>query len=102
VSLELGPLADDDEQAARLRETLAAFLAEGGRWRATAARLGLHENTVLGRVRRIEALLGRRCTARRFELEAALRLRRELDVDFPQTSAAALWNGHGDTRPASS
>lgn len=71
---ELGPLAAGDAQATRLRDTLAAFFAAGSRFAPAARTLGVHENTVAYRVRQAEAILGRPVGARRFELEAALRL----------------------------
>jgi DNA-binding PucR family transcriptional regulator len=73
---ELGGLAGTDERARALRETLEVYLDEGGRWRSTADRLGVHENMVVNRVRRAEELIGREIAARRFEIEAALRLAR--------------------------
>jgi hypothetical protein len=48
----LGALAGQDDQHARLRDTLRVFLAEGASYKATAERLMLHENTVQYRVRR--------------------------------------------------
>ena len=48
----LGTLADDDEQGARLRDTLRVFLQENGSYKTTAERLVLHKNTVQYRVRK--------------------------------------------------
>ena len=69
---ELGPLAEDDEVTARLRETLVAYLACGESHVGAAQRLYVHEKTVAYRVRQAEGLLGRRIGERRAELEAAL------------------------------
>jgi hypothetical protein len=74
ASRELGALDAEDDGAARLRATLAAFLEENDRQR-TAARLGVHPNTVAYRLRQCEELLRRPIGERRFELAAALRLR---------------------------
>jgi hypothetical protein len=49
----LGPLARDDEKMWVLRETLDAFLAEGGSYARAAARLLVHRNTVQYRIRQI-------------------------------------------------
>lgn len=68
----LGELADDDEPAARLRETLRVFLQENGSFKATAERLVLHKNTVQYRVRKAEAGLGRPLAAGRLSVELAL------------------------------
>ena len=76
---ELGPLAADDEATARLRDTVAAYLACGESHVGAAQRLFVHEKTVAYRVRQAEALLGRRVGDRRGELEAALLLHRAFD-----------------------
>ena len=72
---ELGPLDADSASAARLRETLAAYFAEGSSPLRAARVLGVHEKTVVYRVRRAEELLGRPVAGRRAELELALRVR---------------------------
>jgi DNA-binding PucR family transcriptional regulator len=74
VRRELGPLAADDPATARLRATLGAVQAAGGGSAAAADALGVHRNTVLYRLRRIDELLGRPAAERRLELEVALRL----------------------------
>jgi hypothetical protein len=74
VRRELGPLAADDPATARLRSTLAAVQVAGGGSAAAAEALGVHRNTVLYRLRRIDELLGRPAAERRLELEVALRL----------------------------
>jgi hypothetical protein len=75
---ELGPLAADDDAAAKLRETVATFLACGESHVAAAAKLYVHQKTVAYRVRQAEALLGRKLCERRTELEAALLVHRAL------------------------
>ncbi|WP_024877874.1 PucR family transcriptional regulator [Saccharomonospora piscinae] len=70
----LGPLAEDDAQQERLRETLRIFLASGGSYTASAARLTMHKNTVQYRVRKAEELLGEPLAERRLDVELALRL----------------------------
>lgn len=74
VQNELGELADDSERSRRLRATLAAFFDEGMSWGRTAERLGIHQNTVMYRVRQAQDLLGHPIDDRRLELEVALRL----------------------------
>jgi hypothetical protein len=59
VLSSLGGLATDDEQHARLRETLLVFLQNGGSYKATAESLTLHKNTVQYRIRKAEESLGR-------------------------------------------
>jgi hypothetical protein len=71
---ELGELDGDDPFTGRLRQTLLVWLQEQDR-RRTAARLGVHPNTVAHRLRRCQSLLGRGLRERAFELELALRLR---------------------------
>ena len=82
----LGALAADDEQTARLRGTLRAFLAENGSYKATAERLTLHKNTVQYRVRKAEEALGRPVGEDRLRVELAL--------------LAAEWLGAAVLRPA--
>jgi PucR C-terminal helix-turn-helix domain/GGDEF-like domain len=77
---ELGPLAADTARARRLRDTLQAFFEANSNFRATAARLGLHHNTVRYRIDRAEALLGRAPGARRLHLELALHLAARLNA----------------------
>jgi DNA-binding PucR family transcriptional regulator len=48
----LGPLARDDEAAARQRLTLRTFLATGGSHTESAERLDLHRNSVRYRVKK--------------------------------------------------
>jgi DNA-binding PucR family transcriptional regulator len=72
VGRTLGPLASDDDASARLRETLLAWLAEGGNARRAAERLHAHKNTVLYRLQRAQQLLGRPLDEGRGDLELAL------------------------------
>ncbi len=70
----LGPLAADDERAARLRATVSAYHAAGCRYAGAAERLAVHENTVAYRLRQAAELLGRPLDEPRLELAVALRL----------------------------
>ena len=74
VATQLGPLAAAGEPTQRLRETLRAFLAAGGRSMRAAKELYVHQNTVTYRVKRAEELLGRRVTEDPVELTCALML----------------------------
>ena len=80
VAETLGALADDDEQSARLRETLRVFLSEKGSFKATAEKLTLHKNTVQYRVRKAEDVLGVRVDENRLQIELALLACRWLGV----------------------
>jgi DNA-binding PucR family transcriptional regulator len=70
----LGPLGADTDDARRLRETLEAFFEANSNFRATAARLGIHHNTVRYRLEQIERLLDRPIGQQRLHLELALHL----------------------------
>jgi PucR C-terminal helix-turn-helix domain/GGDEF-like domain len=72
VSRALGPLAAEDDQSARLRETLHVFLSTGGSYQETAERLSLHKNTVFYRVRKAQEIRGRKVSDERFVVELAL------------------------------
>ena len=72
VRRALGPLAADDDQTARLRETLHVFLSTGGSYQETAERLSLHKNTVFYRVRKAQEVRGRKVAEDRFVVELAL------------------------------
>ncbi|PXY19354.1 PucR family transcriptional regulator [Prauserella muralis] len=74
VADTLGPLAADDEQHERLRDTLRVFLATGGSYTAAASRLTMHKNSVQYRIRKAEELLGRPVSENRLDTELALRL----------------------------
>ena len=75
VARELAGLDGDDGRSAALRDTLRAWFAHGHNAAATAAALGVHEQTVAQRLRAVEQRTGRAPAARRAELEMALRLR---------------------------
>jgi DNA-binding PucR family transcriptional regulator len=72
VAQALGPLAAEDESAARLRETVRAFLSAGGSFTAAAQQLILHKNTVQYRIRKAEQLRGRPLSDGRLDVEVAL------------------------------
>lgn len=77
VERELGPLALDSAEAARLRETLEASFRFGSHV-AAAEHLQLHEHTVRNRLHKAEELLGHSMSERRTELQVAARLMRLL------------------------
>jgi DNA-binding PucR family transcriptional regulator len=68
----LGSLADDDDQNARLRDTLRVFLQQNGSFKATAERLILHKNSVQYRVRKAAEALGHPIDDNRLQVELAL------------------------------
>jgi hypothetical protein len=72
VLATLAGLAADDEQHARLRDTLLTFLRSGGSYKATAEQLTLHKNTVQYRVRKAVESLGQPLDGYRNEVELAL------------------------------
>ena len=72
VAETLGPLADDDDHNARLRDTLRVFLQENGSYKTTAERLTLHKNTVQYRVRKAEESLRHPIVQDRLRTELAL------------------------------
>jgi hypothetical protein len=74
ISRELRGIDGEDARSRRLRETLRAYFGCAQNASAAAAMLGVHEHTVTYRLRTIEERLGRPVTARRAELETALRL----------------------------
>jgi DNA-binding PucR family transcriptional regulator len=76
VARQLGELAADTDAAARLRATVAVFLQENASFVHAARRLGVHENTILYRIRRAEKLLGHEVKNCPVELQTALRLSR--------------------------
>lgn len=71
---ELGPLAAPDDATQRLAATLRVYLEEHASPARTAARLGVHPNTVANRVRAAEDLLGRDAGLRVAETLVALQL----------------------------
>ncbi|GAA4140723.1 helix-turn-helix domain-containing protein [Leifsonia shinshuensis] len=54
----LDPLRDADGRHGELTETLRVYLAENGAWGVTAERLGVHRQTLTGRIHRVEELTG--------------------------------------------
>lgn len=80
VEDELGPLAEANEQAARLRETLEASFRWGSHV-TTAEKLFLHEHTVRNRLAKAAELLGRPLQERSTELQVALRMIRLLEEE---------------------
>jgi DNA-binding PucR family transcriptional regulator len=78
VTSVLGPLAASDPACTRLRETLRAYLEEGGHGPRAARRLNTHRNTVLQRVHRAEEILGYSVDERRLALSLALELAHRL------------------------
>ncbi|MGY1948939.1 helix-turn-helix domain-containing protein [Nocardia asiatica] len=65
-------LASDNDNDARLRETLQVFLRTGSSYKAAAAQLDLHSNSVEYRAGRAVARRGRPITEDRLEIELAL------------------------------
>jgi len=72
VQRTLGELAREDEAMARLRHTVQVLLEANGSYTEAAARLHVHKNTVLYRVRKAEELLGRPVTDDRLPIQVAL------------------------------
>jgi hypothetical protein len=70
----LGELAADNENDARLRETLHVFLSCDGSYKLAAERLNLHSNTVKYRIGRAVARRGRDIENDRLDVEVALLL----------------------------
>jgi len=79
ASAELGELIADSDGAARLRATVRVYLEENLSPARSARRLGIHQNTVVYRVKRAEEVLGHAVDERRLQLEVALRLSEMLD-----------------------
>jgi hypothetical protein len=71
---QLGALAFDTEPAARVRDTVLAFLTAGGSATRVAKEMYLHQNTITYRVKKAEEILGRKVTERPVELMCALTL----------------------------
>jgi len=68
----LGDLAGDNENDARLRETLRVYLGCGGSYKVAAEELNLHFNSVKYRVARAVERRGREIGSDRLEVELAL------------------------------
>jgi DNA-binding PucR family transcriptional regulator len=86
VTETFGPLADDDDYNARLRDTLRVFLQENGSYKTAAERLTLHKNTVQYRVRKAGEHLRHPVVRDRLRIELAL--------------LAVQWLGPAVLRPA--
>ncbi|MFQ6397992.1 PucR family transcriptional regulator [Nocardia sp. KC 131] len=74
VGETLGDLAADNDNDARLRETLRVFLGAGSSYKAAAAELDLHFNSVKYRVGRAISRRGRPLAEDRLDVEIALLL----------------------------
>jgi DNA-binding PucR family transcriptional regulator len=72
VATVLGDLASDNENDARLRETLRVFLGCGCGYKVAAEELNLHFNSVKYRVARAVARRGREIGSDRLDVELAL------------------------------
>lgn len=72
VAKALGDLAGDDENDARLRDTLRVFLGCGSSYKMAAEELNLHFNTVKYRVGRAVGRRGREIGNDRLDVELAL------------------------------
>jgi len=79
VESELGELLADSDAAARLRATVRVYLEENLSPARAARRLGIHQNTVVYRVKQTEQLLGHAIEPRRLQIEVALRLSEMID-----------------------
>jgi DNA-binding PucR family transcriptional regulator len=79
AEIQLGALADPDDAMTRLRATVRVYLEENLSPARTARRLGIHQNTVVYRVKRAEEILGREVSSSPLELGVALRLAEGLD-----------------------
>lgn len=71
----LGDLAGESESDARLRATLAVYLRHDGGYKAAAAELNMHPNSVKYRVQRALERRGRPIGADRLDVEVALLVR---------------------------
>jgi DNA-binding PucR family transcriptional regulator len=76
---ELGELLAESDAATRLRATVRVYLEENLSPARAARRLGIHQNTVVYRVKQTEELLGHAIEQRRLQLEVALRLSEMID-----------------------
>jgi DNA-binding PucR family transcriptional regulator len=72
VQTALGDLARDDEQAARLRDTLRVYLSTGSSYTATAELLSMHKHSVKYRIEKAQQLRGGPFEPERFDIELAL------------------------------
>jgi DNA-binding PucR family transcriptional regulator len=72
VSFVLGPLADDDLETARLRETLEGFLTTGSNYTMAADQLHVHPNTITYRIHKAQDKLRVTTNAGRIDVALAL------------------------------
>ncbi|MYX98424.1 ABC transporter substrate-binding protein [Streptomyces sp. SID486] len=84
----LGPLAVDDENSARLRETAQIFLDTNCSYTATASTQILHKNTVQYRIRKAEEIMGHPVQKGHTDLEVALRAVQYLGSTLLRTRSA--------------
>ncbi|MPY99115.1 MAG: hypothetical protein GEU97_14155 [Actinophytocola sp.] len=68
----LGGLAVDDENTARLRETVWSYLSSGSSLNTAAGELHLHKNSIQYRIRKAEDARGRSLSEGRIDVEVAL------------------------------
>ncbi|WP_217920968.1 helix-turn-helix domain-containing protein [Miltoncostaea oceani] len=98
----IGPLVRHDEAgrggAAPLLESLDALVREGWNMRATARRLGVHVNTLLYRMRRIETLVRRRLDDPDTRLALALALRARVVAAGSPGPAVSVLEGEPPVR----
>ena len=85
VSFVLGPLADDDLETARLRETLEVFLTTGSNYTMAADKLHVHPNTIKYRIQKARDKLRVTTNDGRVDIAVAL-------VLCSQLGAAVLTN----------
>jgi len=88
VHRTLGELARDDEGMARLRHTVQVLLEANGSYTEAAARMHVHKNTVLYRLRKAEELLGRPVTDDRLRIQVALLACDQLAATTPGSDPA--------------
>jgi hypothetical protein len=69
---QLGELAADNDNMTRLRATLRVYYEENVSPARAARRLGVHQNTIVYRVKRVEEILSHTVEQGRLELEVAL------------------------------
>lgn len=72
VHSTLGELVRDNEQAARLRDTLLTLLSHDMNYTATAAAMSMHKNSIVYRRSSAEALIGRTVAENRLNIHLAL------------------------------
>lgn len=73
VARQLGPLTGEDEGTQRIRETLAAYLGNGGSAEEAARLLVVHRNTIRYRLGQAEEMLGHPIAKLSPQLSVALR-----------------------------